>query len=144
MAFVLRKLDLYKWDSPILAASAGNTIPHSRINVSQAYLFRIPASKKKSFRQSRKLAPGKEKSSYKTKSLNLYWNLVKYPHMQLKMSLSVIYISRERLVKSWKTHLEVFPPHFLPADFWSRQQEKGTAEDEMVGWHYPLNGHEFG
>ena len=24
-----------------------------------------------------------------------------------------------------------------------RQEEKGTAEDEMVGWHYWLNGHEF-
>ena len=24
-----------------------------------------------------------------------------------------------------------------------RQEEKGTAEDEMVGWHHGLNGHEF-
>ena len=24
-----------------------------------------------------------------------------------------------------------------------RQEEKGMAEDEMVGWHYRLNGHEF-
>ena len=24
-----------------------------------------------------------------------------------------------------------------------RQEEKGTTEDEMVGWHYWLNGHEF-
>ena len=23
-------------------------------------------------------------------------------------------------------------------------QEKGTTEDEMVGWHHPLNGHGFG
>ena len=23
------------------------------------------------------------------------------------------------------------------------QEEKGMAEDEMVGWHHPLNGHEF-
>ena len=22
-------------------------------------------------------------------------------------------------------------------------QEKGTTEDEMVGWHHRLNGHEF-
>ena len=22
-------------------------------------------------------------------------------------------------------------------------EEKGTAEDEMVGWHHRLNGHEF-
>ena len=25
-----------------------------------------------------------------------------------------------------------------------RQEEKGTTEDEMVGWHHSLNGHEFG
>ena len=24
-----------------------------------------------------------------------------------------------------------------------RQKEQGVAEDEMVGWHYWLNGHEF-
>ena len=24
-----------------------------------------------------------------------------------------------------------------------RWQEKGTTEDEMVGWHHRLNGHEF-
>ena len=23
------------------------------------------------------------------------------------------------------------------------QEEKGTTEDEMVGWHYRLDGHEF-
>ena len=23
------------------------------------------------------------------------------------------------------------------------QQEKGMTEDEMVGWHHPLNGHDF-
>ena len=26
--------------------------------------------------------------------------------------------------------------------YW-RQEEKGTTEDEMVGWHHRLNGHEF-
>ena len=25
----------------------------------------------------------------------------------------------------------------------SRQEKKGTTEDEMVGWHHRLNGHEF-
>ena len=24
-----------------------------------------------------------------------------------------------------------------------RQEEKGTTEDEMSGWHHQLNGHEF-
>ena len=27
---------------------------------------------------------------------------------------------------------------------YSPQQEKGTIEDETVGWHHRLNGHEFG
>ena len=26
----------------------------------------------------------------------------------------------------------------------SRQEEKGMTEDEMVGWHHQLNGHEIG
>ena len=25
-----------------------------------------------------------------------------------------------------------------------RWEEKGTTEDEMVGWHHQINGHEFG
>ena len=25
-----------------------------------------------------------------------------------------------------------------------RQKENRVAEDKMVGWHHPLNGHEFG
>ena len=25
-----------------------------------------------------------------------------------------------------------------------RQEERGTTEDEMVGWHHRLNGHGFG
>ena len=25
-----------------------------------------------------------------------------------------------------------------------RQEEKGTTEDELTGWHHRLNGHEFG
>ena len=24
-----------------------------------------------------------------------------------------------------------------------RQEEKGTTEDEMIGWHHLLNGHQF-
>ena len=39
--------------------------------------------------------------------------------------------------KSWLTGKD--------PDAWKnwRQEEKGTTEDEMVGWHHPLNGHEF-
>ena len=39
----------------------------------------------------------------------------------------------------------LWPPHAknrLTGKDW-RQEEKGTTEDEMVGWHHQLNGHEF-
>ena len=41
-------------------------------------------------------------------------------------------------VKNWLTAKD--------PDAWKcwRQEEKGTTEDEMVGWHHRLNGHEFG
>ena len=37
-------------------------------------------------------------------------------------------------IDSWKDH--------DPGNDW-RQEEKGMTEDEMVGWHHQLNGHEF-
>ena len=30
-----------------------------------------------------------------------------------------------------------------PDDGDNRQEEKGTTEDEMVGWHHQLDGHKF-
>ena len=32
---------------------------------------------------------------------------------------------------------------YLEAGKDGRQEEKGTTEDEMVGWHHQLSGHEF-
>ena len=63
--------------------------------------------------------------------------------------------------QSWvfigKTDVEVETPILWPPDaksclIWKDpdagkdwgQEEKGTTEDEMVGWHHRLNGHEFG
>ena len=56
-----------------------------------------------------------------------------------------------------RTDAEAETPILLPPDTKSwltgkipdagedwKQQEKGTTEDEMVGWHHRLNGHEFG
>ena len=40
-------------------------------------------------------------------------------------------------VKSWLIGKD---PH-AGKDWW--QEEKGTTEDEMVGWHHQLSGHEF-
>ena len=62
--------------------------------------------------------------------------------------------------QSWifigKTHAEAEAPILWPPDAKSwfirkdpdagkdwRQEEKGTIEDEMVGWHHQLHGHEF-
>ena len=63
--------------------------------------------------------------------------------------------------RSWvfigKTDVEAETPVLWPPDakswlIWKdpdagkdwRQEEKGMTEDEMVGWHHQLNGHEFG
>ena len=62
--------------------------------------------------------------------------------------------------QSWvfvgRTEAEAETPVFWPPDVkkWligkdpdagkeGRQEEKGMTEDEMVGWHHQLNGHEF-
>ena len=47
--------------------------------------------------------------------------------------------------------LILWPPHAKSWLIWKDpdaggdwgQEEKGTTEDEMVGWHHQLNGHEF-
>ena len=63
--------------------------------------------------------------------------------------------------QSWvfigRTNVEAETPILWPPDakswlIWKNpdagkdwgQEEKGTTEDEMVGWHHQLNGHEFG
>ena len=35
-------------------------------------------------------------------------------------------------------------PHSVGPRFPGRREEKGTTEDEMVGWHHRLDGHGFG
>ena len=56
----------------------------------------------------------------------------------------------------WRTDAEaetpiLWPPHAKNWLIWKApdakkdwRHEKGTTEDEMVGWHHRLNGHEFG
>ena len=54
-----------------------------------------------------------------------------------------------------KTDVEAETPIFWPTDAKNsfigkdpdagkdlRQEEKGTTEDEIIGWHHQLNGHE--
>ena len=56
----------------------------------------------------------------------------------------------------WLANAEAEAPIFWPPDAKGqligkdpeagkdcRQEKKGTTEDEMVGWHHRLNGHEF-
>ena len=40
----------------------------------------------------------------------------------------------------------LWPPHAKDPDAGRDcgQEEKGTTEDEMAGWHHRLDGHEFG
>ena len=61
-----------------------------------------------------------------------------------------------RWIFIWRTDTEAETPILWPPDVknwltgkdldvgkdW-RQEEKGTTENEMVGWHHRLNGHEF-
>ena len=56
----------------------------------------------------------------------------------------------------WRTDVDAEAPKLWPPDAKSwlfgkdpdggkdwGQEEKGTTEDEMVGWHHQFNGHEF-
>ena len=41
-------------------------------------------------------------------------------------------------------HFQLPNPNVRKAGGEGRQEEKGMTEDEVVGWHHCLNGHEFG
>ena len=47
-----------------------------------------------------------------------------------------------RQVESGWFKFPFFSPNIFIFNVW-RQEEKGTTEDEMVGWHHWLNWHEF-
>ena len=32
---------------------------------------------------------------------------------------------------------------YIYLTFWLREGEKRSTENEMIGWHHPLSGHEF-
>ena len=97
----------------------------------------------------------------KTSSLSEYWTCSPYQKKILGI-LTNIYISlvspKGNLpwIFTGRTDAEAEAPILWPPDSncwlfrkdpdsgkdW-RQEEKGTTEDEMVGWHHRLNGHEF-
>ena len=56
----------------------------------------------------------------------------------------VEYAVRESLTAVWIRLLHT-PQHFLTShpSRYAGESEQGMTEDEMVGWHHRLNGHEF-
>ena len=84
----------------------------------------------------------------KRKVLRVLWTARRSNQSNSKGNPSWIFIGR--------TDVEAEAPVLWPRDvknwlIWEdpdggkdwRQEEKGTTEDEMVGWHHQLNGHEF-
>ena len=90
-----------------------------------------------------------------------FWNVVLEKTLESPLDCKEIQPVNPRGDQSWvfigKTDVEAETPIFWPPDaeswlIWKdpddridwRQEEKGTTEDEMVGCHHRLNGHEFG
>ena len=76
--------------------------------------------------------------------------LLRVPWTARRSSQSVLNIHWKDWCWSWNS-LILRPPDVKNWFIWKdpdagtdgRQEEKGTTEDEMAGWHHWLNGHEF-
>ena len=55
----------------------------------------------------------------------------------LMLKLKLQYFGHQSIAKNW-----LIGKDSNAGKDW-RQEEKGTTEDEMIGWHHQLNGHEF-
>ena len=90
-----------------------------------------------------------------------FWTVVLEKTLESPLGCKEIKPIHSKGNQSWifigRTDVEVEAPIFWPPDvknwlIWKDpdagkdwgQEEKGTTEDEMVGWHHQLNGHEFG
>ena len=89
-----------------------------------------------------------------------FWTLVLEKTLESPLDSKEIQPVHPKGNQSWifigRTGAEAETPVFWPPDMknwltgkdtdagkeW-RQEEKGTTEDEMAGWHHRLNGHEF-
>ena len=89
-----------------------------------------------------------------------FWTVVLEKSLESPLDCKEIKLVNPRGNQSWlfigRTDVEAETPALSPADVnnwltgkdpdagkdW-RQEEKGTTEDEMVGWHHWLDGHEF-
>ena len=80
---------------------------------------------------------------------NLCWSLKKYMNQYPKGNQSWIFIGR---TDAEAETLILWPAYKKSWLIWKdpdngkdwRREEKGMTENEMVGWHHRLNGHEFG
>ena len=97
-----------------------------------------------------------KKAEYRIDAFELwYWRrLLRVPWTAQRSNQSILKEMNSEY--SWGTDTEAEAPTLWPPDAknwligkdpdagkdW-RQEEKGTIEDEMVGWHHGVNGHEF-
>ena len=89
-----------------------------------------------------------------------FWSVVLEKTLESPLDCKDIQPVQPKGDQSWvfigRTDVEAETPILWPPDgkswlIWKdpdagkdwRQEEKGTKEDEMVGWHHRLNGHEF-
>ena len=89
-----------------------------------------------------------------------FWTVVLEKTLESPLDCKEIQPVHSKGDQSWmfigRTDAEAETPIFWPPDvksqlIWKdpdvwedwRQKEKGMTEDEMVGWHHQLNGHEF-
>ena len=90
-----------------------------------------------------------------------FWTMVLEKTLESALHLKEIQPVHPKRDQSWvfigRTDVEAETPILRPLDVKSwligkdpdagrdwGQEEKGTTEDEMVGWHHRLNGHRFG
>ena len=90
-----------------------------------------------------------------------FWTVVLEKTLERPLDCKEIQSVHPKADQSWvfieRTNVEAETPILWPLDgkswlIWKdldagkdwRQEEKGMTEDEMVGWHHQLSGHEFG
>ena len=90
-----------------------------------------------------------------------FWTVVLEKTLESPLDCKEIQLVHPKGDQSWvfigRTDVEAETPILWPPDAKNRligkdldagkdwrQEEKGTTEDETVGWHHQLNGHEFG
>ena len=89
-----------------------------------------------------------------------FWTVVLEKTLESPLDRKEIQSAHSKGNQSWmfigRTDAEAETPILWPPDakrwlLWKdtdagkdwRREEKGTTEDEMIGWHYRFNGHEF-